>query len=302
MTPAAPLIIKESENQFADHFMYYTPELDPTDLELLDAAEEKRISAAAAPFTAVAAPSQPTTYINWQYQQEDTIYIDLGIMKQNNPIIFKLRTILFGWLRCVCARANKTGTLDFYKHPMMPCSTHDVYFRAIQIADQYTTLRNPTSSTYQCVGIAALRLASKFEDIYYLDIETAEYVTNGAATAKQIAQCELDILCAVNNIAQPTLYTFYLETPSHAPKDNLYLLGLLYVASYIPCFCGWRPSDVVRICARYIANTPKEQNRIDISHLYKTCQTNYNHKQIDIYYDIICDGGAAAGKSACDSD
>lgn len=273
-----------STNQFSDQFLQYTPDILPAKLAILDKAEHRRLCKIILPPPVYTPEDKPTTYIEWQNQQEAQLYIDPIKMEKNLKYISRIRATCFNWLHAITYRFNVL--LYPNANPNMPCYTPDIYFRATQIADMYLSMHTCTSQMYRCICITALWIASKLEDIVPMSIYYAARQISGT-TSIDLIQCESNILCTISNIAYPTIYTYYTiyQSQLETAADKDYLLNLLYVIAYTPQFCGMTPSAIVRQCITYVQKTAPI-NRIHIANV-PTTSNIINHRLIESYYDII---------------
>lgn len=114
----------------------------------------------------------------------------------------------------------------------------------MNIIDRYTDLeRNLEKKDYQYIGIAALFIACKYEEIYYPDIMEFLDSAPGNFTKKQLLKFELDILSKLNyDIFIASSYQFltcvflnlYGESDINKLKDkNKDAIKLFYLSNYL---------------------------------------------------------------------
>uniref|UniRef100_A0A182JYT0 Uncharacterized protein n=1 Tax=Anopheles christyi TaxID=43041 RepID=A0A182JYT0_9DIPT len=96
----------------------------------------------------------------------------------------RMRAILLDWLNEVC---------EVYK------LHRETYYLAVDYIDRYLSLKKELKKNHlQLLGITALFIAAKVEEIYPPKIGEFAYVTDGACTDEDILREELLILCALD--------------------------------------------------------------------------------------------------------
>jgi len=115
---------------------------------------------------------------------------DLGYMSQQPHINSSMRGILIDWL------------VDVHrKYDLSP----ETLFLCVSLVDRYLTTKAVLRWQLQLVGIAALFIASKYEDRYPPQIDDLIYVTDRAYTANQLVQMEISMLSTLDfQICTPT--------------------------------------------------------------------------------------------------
>jgi len=126
---------------------------------------------------------------------------------ENQPIInSRMRGILVDWLVEV--------HLSF---KMMP----DTLYLAVYIVDKFMESENISKNNFQLVGITALFIAAKYEEIYPPPIEDFAYVTDGAFEKNDLIATEEKILEALEyRLTVPTTYMFLLRYLKAARADR----------------------------------------------------------------------------------
>lgn len=114
-------------------------------------------------------------------EEEIRFQLPKNFMKnQTEGITEKMRAYLVDWL----------AELHF-KFKMWA----ETLFVAIGIVDHYLAKRNNvTKQDLQCLGITALLIAGKYEEIYPPDLKTILKVVNHVVTKDQVLQMEFDVL------------------------------------------------------------------------------------------------------------
>jgi cyclin B len=144
-------------------------------------------------------PQVPKEYIDDIYTHLKLIEYDDLPMKNYMNIIQtdineKMRAILLDWLIEVHIRFNLlTETL----------------FITINLIDKYLSKKNIHRKYLQLLGITALLIACKYEEIYPPEIKELILMTDNAYNKEQVLQMENEILHAVNfNVTFPTSLKF----------------------------------------------------------------------------------------------
>lgn len=148
-------------------------------------------------------PQANTAYVNstFEYykQQEIEFQVNPGYMAKQEDLNEKMRAILVDWLVEVHLKFNlKSETL----------------YLAIALIDRYLEKRQVIRQQLQLVGVTALLLASKYEEIYPPEVKDLVYVTDRAYTKEQILEMESRMLNTLS---------FRLSFPSIWPFLNRYL-------------------------------------------------------------------------------
>ena len=104
-------------------------------------------------------------------------------MHSQPDLNFQMRNILVDWIVSV--------HLKFRLQP-------ETLFLSINLLDRYLSIKEITRSCLQLVGITALMLASKHEEIYPPKSKDFIYVTDNSYSAKQLKLMEADMLKSLN--------------------------------------------------------------------------------------------------------
>ncbi|XP_018613648.1 G1/S-specific cyclin-E1 isoform X2 [Scleropages formosus] len=113
--------------------------------------------------------------------QKDQSYIrDRRFMERHPNLQPKMRAILLDWMMEVC---------EVYK------LHRETFYLAQDYFDRFmATQRNILKTTLQLIGISALFIAAKLEEIYPPKVHQFAYVTDGACTEDEILSMELIIM------------------------------------------------------------------------------------------------------------
>lgn len=104
-------------------------------------------------------------------------------MSWHSDINTSMREILIGWLLEI--------------QPQLSINQHSL-FLATLIIDKYCHNRYVSKNKYQLLGLAALFVAAKFEEVKTPRLKTYFNITGGQYSFEQILVMESDILLALN--------------------------------------------------------------------------------------------------------
>jgi cyclin B len=94
-----------------------------------------------------------------------------------------MRAILVDWLVDVHA-----------KFKLLP----ETLFLTVNLIDRYLSVKQITRARLQLVGVAALLITTKYEEIYPPNLKDFVYITDNAYTKEEILEMECDILCVLD--------------------------------------------------------------------------------------------------------
>jgi cyclin B len=115
-------------------------------------------------------------------------------MERQVQVNAKMRAILIDWL------------VDVHKKYKLHAET---LFLAVSLIDRYLDLQVTAQRHLQLVGVTALLIAAKFEEVYPPLIKDFVYVTDKAYTREDIVQMEVSMLRVLQfKICQPTAVNF----------------------------------------------------------------------------------------------
>jgi hypothetical protein len=135
-----------------------------------------------------------------------------GYMAAQNDINEKMRSILVDWLVEV-----------HQKFKLVPETMH----LAVNIIDRFLERKLVPRQKLQLVGVTAMLLASKYEEIYPPEIHDFVYITDKAYMKEQILQMEAMVLTALEfRITVPTRFVFLNRYLKVAGVDATTEVGL----------------------------------------------------------------------------
>ena len=188
----------------------------------------------------------PKEYLNTIYYnllQEEMTELDPKpvhtYMKTQKEINEQMRSILVDWIIDV---HHKFGFTD------------ETLFMTILIIDRYCSIENITRIKYQCLGITAMMIACKHEEINVPKVDDFIYITDNAYTKDEVFQMENDVLDKLNfSLLYPSPIKFYEYLSLHFNfSKKYYMLGkylmesflldlkyIKYKSSIISCACAY---------------------------------------------------------------
>lgn len=117
-------------------------------------------------------------------------------MDYQNDIDSQKRTILINWL---------VEVADEYR------LQSETLFICVNIIDRFLSKHTVSTPSFQLLGVAAMFIASKYEEIYPPELNQFVEVTDETCSGKEICQMEQNILKTLNfRISQPSI-TFFLN-------------------------------------------------------------------------------------------
>lgn len=129
-----------------------------------------------------------------------------GYMAEQTDINQKMREILVDWIIEV-----------HMKFGLMPV----VLYMTVQIIDRFLSRKQVSRSKLQLVGITAMFIASKFEEIYPPEVKDFVYISDKAYTGQEIVKMERAILNALKfEIVFPSVHSFGKRFAKYATLDE----------------------------------------------------------------------------------
>eukprot|EP00903_Cladosiphon_okamuranus_P019415 g17851.t1 len=232
MTAAAPAppaaVASESATTTASRPIR-TATRKPTDIDERDADE----------------PLAVTEYVEDLYmflrEREVATKVDRRYMEAQPNVNERMRSILIDWLVEV-----------HLKFKLVP----DTLYLTVYLIDKYLEVEKVTRQNLQLVGVTAMLLASKYEEIYPPQIRDLVFITDRAYNRDQILEMESTMANALEfRLTVPTIYCFLLRYLKAAHADKKIVQLSCYVAERMlqeVTMLDYLPS-VVACCAIYVA-------------------------------------------------
>lgn len=161
----------------------------------------------------------PNIFKHILFREQSQLRINLKGFDRQREINKKMRLVLYDWLINVSTDFKlKNRTL----------------FLAIDLIELFLMNKQVSKAEYQLVGIAALFMASKYEEIYPPPLKAFSTTCDNFYTHKQIIDCETQILLTINfDMSRVLVFDFFemfaasigLEKRAHC--YGLYILHLI---------------------------------------------------------------------------
>lgn len=164
-------------------------------------------------------PLMVTEYVQDMYshmrQKEITMRVNPAYMARQPHINEKMRAILIDWLVEV--------------HQKFRC-VPDTLYLTINLIDRYLELETVERSRLQLVGVTALLIAAKYEEIYPPELCDLVYITDKAYTKQEILRMEETVLKALQyNVTVASTHSFLVRYLKAAHADR----RMVWMACYI---------------------------------------------------------------------
>ena len=198
----------------------------------------------------------PKDYINIIYYnllEEENIELKpkpiYTYMKNQKEINDQMRSILVDWIIDV---HHKFGFTD------------ETLFMTVLIIDRYSSVEQITRIKYQCLGITALMIACKHEEINVPKVEDFIYITDNAYTKDEVFQMENDVLSKLNfSLLYPSPIKFYEYLSLHFNFSKKYhMLGKYLMESFLLDlnYIKYKPSIISCACTYIVMKFFKMSN------------------------------------------
>ena len=119
----------------------------------------------------------------------------------------KMRAVLIDWLLQVHMKFHLL---------------HETLYLCVQIIDAYLEAVNVSKMQLQLVGVSAMFVACKYEEMYVPAIEDFVYMTDNTYTKSEIRQMEISILKTMNFMFSKPLPLHFLRRFSKAGRVSVY--------------------------------------------------------------------------------
>jgi len=137
-------------------------------------------------------------------------------MEKKLDVNDKMRAILIDWLVEV-----------HLKFKLMP----ETLFLTVNLIDRYLAKEQINRNRLQLLGVSAMQVASKYEEIYPPIVKDMVYITDNAYTREEVLEMERCLLTALDfNISYNSQYRFLERIQKLTMIDNPIVLNLaMYV-------------------------------------------------------------------------
>lgn len=186
--------------------------------------------------------------------------LDCAFIFREHDITFEMRTLLADWL---ISCATKLGLRD------------DTYHFCIHLIDRFLSGRSISTNKLQLVGITALVIAAKYEEVLCPDLKSFLHLSDNSFDESDIKRAEKYMLYSLHYKLDYVNPLFFLRRASKANnyesrsrKMAKYFFDLMLFNRQFICFT----KNVLSTTAMYLAR--------------KICQSDYN-KNLLFYYSNV---------------
>jgi len=156
--------------------------------------------------------------------------IDCNYMSRQDNVSARMRTVLVDWMVEVQLKFRMTS---------------ETLYLSVNIVDKFLQRRKITRDNLQLLGVTALFIAAKFEEIYSVEINDLAFITDNACNADDIIRFEGEVLTTIGwNLTTPCPLHFLRRYSKAAGNDgplhtmSKYLLelslGFYHMLKYLP--------------------------------------------------------------------
>ena len=131
-----------------------------------------------------------------ELKEKEMLYLpDINYMSKQKDINHKMRAILIDWL------------IDVHlKYKMLP----QTMYMSVNLIDRYLSKNETNRVKLQLVGVAAMFIASKYEEIYPPELKDFVYITDNAYVKADVLDMESKMLGSLEfDITFPTQWSFF---------------------------------------------------------------------------------------------
>ena len=127
------------------------------------------------------------------FKNEEKYLVDPQYMSNQSDINHRMRAILIDWL------------IDVHlKYKLVP----QTMYIAVNLIDRYLSKNDTTRAKLQLVGVTAMFIACKYEEIYPPELKDFVYITDGAYVKSDVLKMEYKMLKSLEfNITFPTQWS-----------------------------------------------------------------------------------------------
>ena len=194
-----------------------------------------------------------TIYYNLLNEESSTKMLELkqnkNFMIEQKDINAKMRSILIDWLIDV---HFKFGFTD------------ETLFLTVSIIDRYISVSQISRSNFQLLGITALMIACKHEEIDLPKIDDFIYITDNAYVKDEVLKMEYDVLNKLDfSFLYPSPIKFYEYLSLHFNFDKkMHMMGKYLMESFLLDIKNfkYKPSIIACACAYIVMKFFKIKN------------------------------------------
>ena len=206
-------------------------------------------------------------------KNEDKYLVDPQYMSNQSDINHRMRAILIDWL------------IDVHlKYRLVP----NTIYIAVNLIDRYLSKAETSRAKLQLVGVTAMFIACKYEEIYPPELKDFVYITDGAYVKSDVLKMEFKMLSKLNfDVTFPTQWTLFetfkrkLDLDDKTFKLAWFLMELCLIDYKILKFkMSEIAASAILIAAKnnriYKSNWLKDNIGIDENSLEECCNEIYD--------------------------
>ena len=140
------------------------------------------------------------------FSNEEKFLVNPNYMNNQSDINSRMRAILIDWL------------IDVHlKYKLLP----QTMYITVNLIDRYLEKNETNRIKLQLVGVTAMFIACKYEEIYPPELKDFVYITDGAYVKKDVLQMEIKMLKSLGfNVTFPTQWSFLEIYKKKLKLDN----------------------------------------------------------------------------------
>ena len=129
------------------------------------------------------------------FNNEEKYLVDPNYMYNQSDINYRMRAILIDWL------------IDVHlKYKLLP----QTLYIAVNLIDRYLAKNETSRAKLQLVGVTAMFIACKYEEIYPPELKDFVYITDGAYVKSDVLNMEYKMLKSLDfNVTFPTQWSIF---------------------------------------------------------------------------------------------
>ena len=175
-----------------------------------------------------------------QYTNKKKFKPEYNYMNSQTEINEQMRSILIDWI------IDVHGKFGF---------TDETLYMTVLIIDRYSSIKKITRNEYQNLGISALMISCKHEEINVPKVEDFIYITDNAYNKEEVFKMEQDILNGLNyDLLYPSPIKFfeYLSLKFNFDKKQFYFGKYLMETFLLNLICIKYFPSIIACAAAYI--------------------------------------------------
>jgi G2/mitotic-specific cyclin-B, other len=199
-------------------------------------------------------------------------------MKNQDMINDSMRAVLIDWLMEV-----------HLKFELLP----ETLFLCVNLIDRYLNLKKVDKTQFQLLGVSAMLIASKYEEIYAPEVRDFIYATNKTYSGEDILRMEYSILSSLNFETLHFSAFRFLERFHFISNDQgnhkCFLLAQYFIELNLLDYDMIKyPASLQAACALYLARKILKIDPANNWSSHLISQTGYSEKDLqDCLKDIV---------------